>query len=370
MPAPIDSAPSTGFDSVRPRIETPEQAASAFEALMLKQLFTVMSKSGGSSGMFGKGFAGDVYNDMFADALAQQASGSDLGMARMLRSALGVEERAAQTAATSRFTTNIVRGLQSYKAVITGEGEPPINTQLAALAGKWLGGDAATRWGEEGMLTSQDLAADLVTQGADGPAAFNVEDASGYEGHPKCNLFALEMLRRTGFKVPVRARSHGWGFPSADAVTRMSNLGSSDAWATRKTASSVEELDAMAQSGTPLLLSSSAPDGRPGHMAVIDRVHNIERTENGQIATIEYSGWEAGTQKAGYGRKVWRLEGIPGSGRGGLEQIEVLVPQAAKGQPFVPVDDAVPGASLNDDTSGNLMTLRTQGSAETTDVYN
>lgn len=369
MPASIDSAASAGFDSVRPRIETPQQAASAFESLMLKQLFTVMSKSAGGAGMFGKGFAGDVYNDMFADALAQKASGSGLGMAQMIRSALGVEERTAQTAATSRFTANAVRALQSYKAAVTGDIEPPQNAQLAALTGQWLSGDAAARWGKDGALTPEDLAPDIVTEGEGGPAAFNVEDASGYEGHPKCNLFALEMLRRSGFTVPVRARSHGWGFPGADAVTRMARDGASTEWATRLTGSTTEALDALARSGTPLLVSSSATDGRVGHMAVVDRVHNIERTKDGDIAVIEYSGWEAGTQKAGYGRRVWRLEGVPGSGRGGLEGIEVLAPRRAEGNAYVPVDDAVPGASLNEDIGETAMRLRTQGLSETTDGY-
>jgi hypothetical protein len=84
-------------------------------------------------------------------------------------------------------------------------------------------------------------------------------------------------------------------------------------------------------------------------MAVVDRIHSVKRTENGHIAAIEYSGWEAGGKRASYGRRVWRLEGVSGSGRGGLDRIEVLEPKAASDAgAYHQVGGGLPGASMHD----------------------
>jgi hypothetical protein len=84
-------------------------------------------------------------------------------------------------------------------------------------------------------------------------------------------------------------------------------------------------------------------------MAVADRIHNIARDDDGNIAVIEYSGWEAGSKRAGYGHRVWRRAGIEGGGRGGLDHIEILEPTPAdKTGAYHPVDDARPGSSIRD----------------------
>lgn len=300
-----------------PRIETPDDAAEAFEAMLLKKMMKPLAESIGKAGLFGGGFESDFYGDMFVSAIAENAAGAGLGLSEMIRDSLGIGDR--QGSSPLESVANTLRGLDAYRAHTTGKAEAPGNGFLAGIASKWLGSGAAQRWSKDGVLTYDDLGADIVSEGKGGPAVFNVQDASGYEGHPKCNLFAFEMLRRAGYAVPVRAREHGWGYPGADAVARWSEAGSVDNWATVRTQQSKEQLDTLAKAGVPLMIASSAEGDRAGHMAVVDRIHNIERNEEGKILSVEYSGWEAGTKKASYGRRVWRHESVSGGGRGGLD---------------------------------------------------
>ena len=175
------------------------------------------------------------------------------------------------------------------------------------------------------------------------------------------------MLRRAGFSVPIRARARGWGYIGADSTTRMVARGEVDQWSRVRSSSPAETLDAEARLGRPFLLTSSAEGERAGHMAVADRIHRIERDEQGQIAVLEYSGWEAGSKRASYGRRVWRLASIPGQGRGGLDRIEILEPKAQTGnQVYFPVDGNRPGASHYDRPSES--TDVTQGSDLSSDI--
>ncbi len=361
MPAAISllsSSPGT-----TPQIRNPADAAKAFETLMLQQLMGSMSKTVGNSGLFNNGFEGKLYGEMFVSAIAEKAAGGNLGLTEMIQEALGVDERLV---GELKSFTSAIRGISAYRAAVSGAAEPPANGFLAQVAEGWLDRGQPSKWGKEGALTEHDLAADLVTNGVGGPAVFNVRDASGYEGHPKCNLFAFEMLRRAGYSVPVRPRSHGWGYPGADTVAKWSEKGDTGAWAQVRTSASAEALDALARSGTPLLLSSSAPESRAGHMAVADRIHSIQRDQDGRIAVLEYSGWDAGSKKAGYGRKVWRLASIPGQGRGGLDRIEVLEPaQAAQAGSLHRIGSERPGASVHD--LPRETTMPAQGSARGTD---
>ncbi len=350
MPGPVTSIGS-GFET-SPRIQSPDQAAKAFEAMFLKQLFGEMTKTVDKSGLFGGGFESDMYGDMFASAIAESAAGGSLGLLEMLEQNLGIDKRL-----TNKVTsvTNMLKGIGAYRATVSGDAAPPANPGLAKLAEGWLDAESGVRWGREGELTPVDLAANLSTEGAGGTARFNVLDASGYKGHPKCNLFAFEMLRRAGYRVPIRPRSHGWGYPGADAVARWSEGGKVEDWASVRSRASAVELDAEARTGKPLLLASSAPEGVAGHMAVADRIHDVKRDGNGRIAVIEYSGWEAGSKKASYGRRVWRLENIKGRGRGGLDRIEVLEPHRADGQNnYHPIGKGKPGASVLDISRENV----------------
>ena len=344
MPSAI--GPLTADVNLASSIRTPVEAAKAFETLMLKQLMKSMTKTIGNSGLFGNGFEGDMYADMFSDAIAEAAAQGESGLGGMIMEALGVDERAQTT--LRAIGRNATRGFSAYRAMTTGPTTPE-NKALEAVADAWMDPYAAQRWGKAGTLDKSDLGADLSTEGKGGTANFNVNDAEGYYDYPKCNLFAFEMLRRAGYAVPVRARNRGWGFPGAESTTRRAERGDTAGWATTRTHDNAETLDAVARAGTPLLLTSSAPDDRVGHMAVADRIHSIQRDSSGNIAVLEYSGWEAGSKRAGYGRRVWRLQGIEGGGRGGLDRIEVLMPHAAaQTGAYHPVDAAVPGASIRD----------------------
>jgi hypothetical protein len=248
-----------------------------------------------------------------------------------------------------------LRSNQIYRAGLTGTAQAPHVAELKRVVDQWVPPGAETRWGKNGTLLKSDLEAPIQTTGVGGMAFFNVEDAAGYEGYPKCNLFAFEMLRRAGYSVPVVARQRGWGFPGADAVTRMANTGDVSKWAQVRSGDSAEALDAIASSGQPLLVTSDGID-KPGHMAVVDRIHSITRTADGSIASIEYSGWEAGGSRAGYGRHIWRLSSVQGEGLGGLARIEVLKPhQAGNGELFVPFNANLPGASLKDTGATNMQ---------------
>lgn len=328
-------------------VKSPKDAARAFEALMLKQLMKSMTDTIGESGVFGSGFESDMYSDMFSSAVAEQAAGSGTGLSEMIMRAMGVDERTEGV--LKNVGNTVARALAGYRAQVTGETEIPNNRHLSNVVDDWMRTSNPGNWGNEGTLTTADLSAEISTQAKGGEAHFNVKDAMGYEGYPKCNLFAFEMLRRAGFTVPVHARSHGWGYPGADGTTKLAAKGQIENWGRVRTADSQASLDQTALSGTPLLLSSSAPEEKAGHMAVVDRVHRVERDVAGNIAVIEYSGWESGGKKAGYGRRVWRVEGISGQGRGGLDRIEVIEPlPAAQFGEFQALGRRLPGASVLD----------------------
>jgi len=339
-------------------VKTPVEAARAFEGMLLQQLFKEMTRTVGKSELMGSGFESDLYNDMFASALADSAAGGESGLSVMLRKAFNAEEPTvpapAMTSAGGLESLNRLRSNQMYRAGLTGTAQIPHGVELKRVVDEWIPPGAETRWGKNGVLGKEDLSAQIQTAGTDGDAFFNVEDASGYEGYPKCNLFAFELFRRAGYSVPVVARERGWGFPGADAVTRMANAGDVSQWAQVRSGESAEALDAIATSGQPLLVTSDGI-GKPGHMAVMDRVHNVTRTSDGSIASIEYSGWEAGGSKAGYGRHVWHLSSVQGSGLGGLSRIEVLKPHTVEsGEAFVAVNSNLPGGSLKDAESSNV----------------
>ncbi len=345
-------------------IQSPMEAAKAFEALLLKELLGSMSKTVESSGLFGDGFEAGLYGEMFISAIAEESAGSALGLGEMIQQALGVERR---TSAQIRSLNAVRRGMSTYQATRTGDTAPPANPILHQLANEWLSGDAALRWGKSGELTTADVGATLETPGIGGTAVFNVLDAAGYKNHPKCNVFAFEMLRRAGYSVPVRPRRHGWGYPGADTVTRWSEDGKVNTWAHVQTHRDAGALDAEARQGIPFLLASSAPDSAAGHMAVADRIHAMRRGPDGRIEVVEYSGWEAGSKQASYKRRVWRLASVPGEGRGGLDRIEVLRPHQVYGREnLIPVGTAQPGASIHDRRVE--MSMSAQGSVSNTDT--
>ncbi|MBN2528427.1 MAG: rod-binding protein [Deltaproteobacteria bacterium] len=335
-----------------PNINNIQDAANALEAMLFRELMKSMTESVGKSGLFGSGFQSEMYQDMYASVMAEQAGGH-LGISDMLQKALGGN---TPTGEAGENELNGLRGigaagaLGAYRAVAKKTGTPPSNIELYKTALSFVDDAAASRWSKDGVLSTSDLGASIATRETDGIAAFNVNDANGYEGFPKCNLFAFEMLRRAGYTVPVTGRSHGWGYMGADTVTGLATSGQTENWATVVTDLSRDQLDGKAFSGAPLLLSGSGAGDRVGHMAVADRIHHVQRNDDGAIVALEYSGWEATGNGASYGRRMWRVDGVPGNGRGGLERIEVLEPQKSMGtaEAYVTVGSHRPGASITD----------------------
>ncbi|MBN2340627.1 MAG: rod-binding protein [Deltaproteobacteria bacterium] len=349
-----------GFNDT-PQISNAKEAAGALEAMLFKELMKSMTESVGKAGLFGEGFQANMYQDMYASVLAEQGGGH-LGISSMLEQALGVSERAKATSTMSNIGS-VASALGSYRAVAEKSDVPPANVGLYKTAMSFLDNVSSARWGKEGILTTADLAADIATNSGNGIAAFNVQDANGYEGFPKCNLFAFEMLRRAGYTVPVTGRSHGWGYMGADTTTNLAAKGDVNDWATVRTDNTRDQLDGLAYSGVPLLLTSSGAGDRVGHMAVADRIHTVKRDDSGNIVALEYSGWEATTKGASYGRRMWRVEGVPGNGRGGLSSIEILEPKRSdSAAPYIAVGNRHPGASVTDKPESS------QGSDVTTDI--
>ncbi|MBN2714795.1 MAG: rod-binding protein [Deltaproteobacteria bacterium] len=340
-----------GFNNT-PQITNIKEAAGAMESMLFKELMKSMTESVGKSELFGSSFQSEMYQDMYASVLAEQAGGH-LGIADMLQQALGGvsgSNNAGDVASPGLRGIGAAGAMETYRAVAQKTGAPPSNAALYQTAMSFVDDVSASRWSKDGALTPMDLGADIATREADGIAAFNVNDANGYEGFPKCNLFAFEMLRRGGYTVPITARSHGWGFMGADTTTQMAEKGKVGSWASVITDMSKDQMDGKAYAGVPLLLAGSGAGDKVGHMAVADRIHRVQRNGDGDIVALEYSGWEATGNGASYGRRMWRVEGVAGNGRGGLARIEVLEPKKASAaeQGYVTVGSHRPGASITD----------------------
>ena len=61
------------------------KAAESFESFFISMLFEKMQKTSGNSGMYGKGTSGEVYQQLFNQALGDKLAAQDgLGLAKML----------------------------------------------------------------------------------------------------------------------------------------------------------------------------------------------------------------------------------------------------------------------------------------------
>ena len=296
------------------------------------------------------------------DALADQlASSGGVGMAPLLERSFGgtPEEPDLRTRMTAAERYGSLVGtvhrpsLPSYEAPRYTTGA---TGRLQRAAQAIMDGGAAQRWSRDGRLTEQDLASDFATTHSDGTAHFNVHDAGGYEGHYKCNLFAFELARRAGFQVPVVGRYRGWGYPTPNDVTEEASSGRVQGdWARLATRDATGELASDVSSGRRGLLLTGSAEGRAGHMAVVERVHEIERTADGSIRRIVFDGWEARSGGAQHlTRRTWNLRNHPGGNlaRNGFSQIEILELRTAEGAESqeIPVSGRA-GRSILDDRS-------------------
>lgn len=338
------------------------QAARQFEGVLLSQLMKVMRKSAPML----EGGQGRLYMQMFDGAIADEmAKGGGIGLAPVIERALGGDPSGPSGSGPSQSWAAI-QGAQRYGAT-AGEAAPVALSgaagtgrvrKLQDVAGRLVSG-GASRWSKAGELLPEDLASDFATEGAH----FNVMDAAGYRGHPKCNLFAFEVARRAGFQVPLVARKAGWGYPSAEAVTKQAADGRLDAgWASVVTGASSESLAAGTESGrSAIMLTGEGSGGRSGHMAIVERIHEVDYDEQGRVRQVVFDGWEARTGGAQYlTRRTWNRIGVRGGNlaRTGFGRIEVLElsPSAPGERPERPLSESAPASLRDNSRSRDLKT--------------
>ncbi|MEM9194165.1 MAG: rod-binding protein [Myxococcota bacterium] len=333
------------------------EAAQQFESLVVRQLLAVLRKTAPSGTMMGGGQAGEMYMQMFDDAIAERlAEGGGIGLGSMLEGALGGAVEALPSLA---YETDFRR----YAGPRMGAPLPGAGANLQAAASELLQG--SHRWSREGQLLPRDLQSDFSTETPGGEARFNVRDANGYRGYYKCNLFAFELARRAGFQVPVSGRHRGWGYPAPNSVTVDASDGRLErSWARVVTGETRERLDAGLQAGERglMLTGSAAAEGRAGHMAIIERIHEIDYDDDGMVRRVVFDGWEARRDGAQHlTRRTWNRRGNFGGNlaRNGFANIEILElrrPQTIE-TPEVPISRRA-GASNLDNRASSLISRR------------
>lgn len=320
------------------------EAAQKFEALLIQQLLQVMRKSAPTGGLGGEDSGGQMYLQMFDEQMAEQMSqGQGLGLQDMLMRALGASEQEIGSGAGSRshvigtvhqtgngtYSGWSVRSLQPVET----QGTPMtgLGSRLQYAASSMMQPGTVERWGRDGRLQPEDLGAGFSAETRSGGVGqFSVLDANGYENDYKCNLFAFELARRAGFQVPVVGRTHGYGYPIANNITPDASDGRvAGDWARVVTGESVATLSAGAAAGTrAFMLSGDGTDGRRGHMAVVERIRDIQYDPTGNVRRIVFDGWEGRQQGAQHiENRVWNVYGNAGGGgvqRNGFQRIEIL----------------------------------------------
>lgn len=311
------------------------EAAAQFESLLLHELIKVMRKTAPSGSLFGgDNFASEMHTQMFDEQLSQSLSaGKGIGLRAVIERAFGVSDAAVSP---PRPPPKELRRAPLFPtvdapAIAIGAAVPGATGELQRTAASMLADPvAAERWAREGRLGVTELGSSFATEEAAGVARFNVHDAAGFQGSAKCNLFALELARRSGYQVPVIGRSRGWGYPTPDRIAEDAADGRLKRdWARVVTGQSAESLDAAVRSGERAFLLTGSGDGEhAGHMAVVERVHEVHYDDQGQVERVVFDGWEART-KAGaqhLSRRTWNVVGHGGGNlaRNGFARIELL----------------------------------------------
>lgn len=316
-------------------------AARQFEGLLIQQLLQVMRSTGTEGSMFGQGAAGELYGQLFDQHVGESMSAAGgFGLTETFAQAMGASRATAPTLDTSLMGMSFTGHEGTPISPMFGpvlEARPASGAALGGATGAlqaaardMLGPNGvAPQWGREGTLSHEDLQSGIDTEVAGGRARFAVDDARGFQGYYKCNLFALELSRRAGFEVPVIGRARGWGFPGPEALANDAADGSVRGdWARVATGASAEELDSSIVRGDrAFLLTASGADGHRGHMGVVERVHEVRYDDDGRITRIVFDGWEGRSRGAArVERRTWNIVGHGGgtNPRGGLGSIEIL----------------------------------------------
>ncbi len=219
-------------------------------------------------------------------------------------------------ASNDSSNASIPRQAEAGVTDASGEGGAPVDVQpsttpldrLRAAAEELLVEGDAAAWGRDGVLTTDHLSNPMVTTGLEGVEAFNVLDSDGYEGDYKCNLLAFELAFRAGLMVPVMGRGRGWGYPGPGMVVHQIVRGRLvEQWARRVDSTDLEELQRLSEGGAVLMIAGEGPPGRPGHVGIVERVHQIEIDGTGHLSRVEYTGWEANPDGGNRRRRTWRI---------------------------------------------------------------
>lgn len=311
---PVPASPAAERDAALDR------AATQFEGLLLQELVKVMRRATQTPST-GGGLYGDMFEGAFAESLA---AGGGIGFGSMIAESLG---GGASSPAPLGTPPQALRPWAwtpgPVSAVATGAGQTA-SLQDAAHA---MLVDGPARWGRDGALVPRDLAG-AGTADALGPR-IDLRAVNGYAGHPKCNLFAFELARRAGFGVPVVRHPGGEGFPAANRVASDAADGALAAgWGRVVTGESGTDIDAGIRNGQRAFMLAGAGRGeRHGHMAVVERVHQVDYGADGRVDRVVFDGWEARAKGAEHlERRTWNRHGNPGGTnvRGGFEHIQLI----------------------------------------------
>jgi hypothetical protein len=141
-----------------------------------------------------------------------------------------------------------------------------------------------------------------------GPGADNHFRRGSFQGRDKCNLFALDVAWRSGFRVPVlnigTAAAPEYSYPRANTLTsyaeravaggrpRLVGAGGVP-WGAPQTQVPAAVLNfAIRRLGSLLLLVGWRRTGT-GHVGIIRHIHDVVYDGSRRITSITYDGWEA-----------------------------------------------------------------------------
>ncbi|MET0285916.1 MAG: rod-binding protein, partial [Polyangiales bacterium] len=291
-----------------------------------------------------------MFDEMIADKLAE---GGGIGLAQSVMRAFGEDDR--QSLSSEQAGTGVGGGMPLPQRTAPSPVTPPMQglkgatAKLAHAAYAISAPEGGKQWAREGTLTTRDLASQIETQSNKGTQHFAVDEAGGYTDAFKCNLFAFEAARRAGFAVPVINRDSGYGFPTSNSVTSDAQDGSLRGnWADVVSPQQVPQLrDKLERGEVAMMLTGSGTDGRHGHMAVVEKIHDVQFDEHGQVSRIEFDGYEARQDGAQHlTRRSWNLKGHGEDSklaRNGFGQIQMLAlrPSATPQTPEIRLSEAI-----------------------------
>ncbi len=354
---PLNKLAAPGQENVRDKRDDAEylkkqEAAKKFEGVLMQQLLNVMRQTAKSGGMGASDGASGQYTSMFDEMIADKmAEGGGIGLASAVMRAFGEDDRQPLASENEGAHTGLSLPQRASAPAVS----PPLpglqgaTAKLAQAAYAISAPDGGKQWAREGTLTTRDLASKIETQSNKGAQHFAVDEAGGYTDAFKCNLFAFEAARRAGFAVPVINRDSGYGFPTSNSVTTDAQDGSVRGnWADVVSPQRVPEMRQKLERGeVALMLSGAGTDGRHGHMAVVEKIHDVQYDEHGQVSRIEFDGYEARQDGAQHlTRRSWNLKGHGEDSklaRNGFGQIQMLAlrPSATPQTPEIRLYEAI-----------------------------